>query len=150
MKVKLLRGCWLKDEKRGCMFDVKKGQEIDLDISVEGTAQMIYGLLGNAQATVTDPEYVPLQARYSVRHAETYTRADGTLAVLFPGKELELPQEIASRFLVSGHVRPVDRDQWIPVDLIRPRTATGEVKKMFDIELPPKNFATDGGFKRER
>ena len=150
MKVKLLRSCWLKDEKRGCMFDVKKGQEIDLDISVQGTAEMVYGLLQNAQATVTDPEYVPLEARYFVRHAETFLRADGSLAVLFPGKELELPQEIANKFLTSGHVRPVDRDQWIPMDLIRPRSPVGEVKRMFDIEPPPKNFATDGGFKRER
>jgi hypothetical protein len=127
------------------MIDVGIGQEMDLDISEEKTAEMVYLLLKNRQGTVTDTRNVPLSARYLVLHGESYVRDDGSPGTLFPGKEVTLPQEVASRFLASGHVRPVDPTQWIPLDLIHPRTGGGEVKKMYD-KIPEKstNWASDG------
>jgi len=67
-----------------------------------------------------------------------------------PGRVVTLNQQDASLLMALGHVRPEDEQAWTPGKLLSGSISKSEPKKMFDIEPAPKNFATDGGFKRER
>jgi len=149
LKVRFERGTQIFDKKRAAMISVAKGEEVELDIEDQENRLSVWEIICSDRVVITDGR-IPASAQYLVLHTENYVRGDGTRVTLFPGKEITLGREVAARFLVSGHIRPVDQNTWRPSDLIRPRGAINtEAKKMYDEEPAHENFALTG-FKRER
>lgn len=139
MKLKALADFFMEDKTRGVMVPRKKDEVFEMDETEGGdkclsAGQAIYSLLRDLRVTVVDEKFIPKNWRYLVVHEITFSNEAGEARGASPGTEISLPQDLACRFLVSGHVKPVDPDGWTPARLLGPAVKSTEVKVMFDQE----------------
>ena len=138
MKLKTLKGHWAKDEKRGVMIERKVGEEFCLDETGLKEAEVIYQLLRDLQVTVVDEKFIPKSGKYEALFPHQYQK-DGERRGLVPGVEVALTQEQAAPLLISGHIRPVDPEGWVPKKLLQPGVKGNPPIQMFDTpDRPPK------------
>ena len=145
MKLAALKDFYYRNEVRGCMVALKKGDTFELDTTKD--AEQIFSLIGNRCAVPTEEKFIPERSRYIVLSQIPY-EADGMTKQGRSGEIVILTREAAIPLLISAHIKPVDISAWHPSELIRPKNidVTGEVKKMFD-DLPTEkldNWATRG------
>lgn len=145
MKLKSLANFRMEDKKRGMMIERTIGEEFEMDEREEG--EVIYTLLRDLRMTIIDEKFVPVSWRYTVIHAISYINENGERRDGILGREITLPQDLAVKFLVSGHVRPIDESGWTPQKLLQPTVKGTNPKKMFDDDQPKRNWIRDG---RER
>jgi hypothetical protein len=142
MKLKALADFFMEDKKRGVMIARKAGEIFEMD-ETEGAdrclsaGQAIYSLLRDLRVTVVDEKFIPKKWRYLVVHDISFSNEAGESRSARPGAEVTLPQELACKFLVSGYIKPVDPDGWVPARLLGPAVKSTEPKKMFDDPTPP-------------
>ena len=135
MKLKALRNFYQTDKKTGRRRALKAGEIFEMDETDHADAEAIYDLLSAVKVTVADEKFIPLSWRYLVVCSFQYTDSEGLLKSPQPRQEITLNQEVASRFLTSGHIRPVDDAGWTPQKLLGP-VIKSDVKRMFDDPAP--------------
>ncbi len=144
MKVKAISNFRMNDSKRGTMVEKRKGEEFEMDEIKD--AEQLYELIMAGRVTVTDKAFVPERAEYVGLHETIYTNEDGLPRRVSVNGKVKLPQAMAVRFMVSGHIKPADENQWTPRKLLVPTVAGSPAKKMFDgpEPSPPENWVMKG------
>lgn len=148
MKVKCLKSVYVEDKKRGVMVARQIDEEFELDPSEEG--ETIYILLLSGKITIVDTKFIPENWRYIILRPFPYRTVEGFPRVGQPGAEISLSQERACELLVSGHVKPVDSDGWVPRNLLGLTVKDAEVRRMFDEPLPERKEDWVGDWRRRR
>ncbi len=131
MKVKAMeRTFYMLERKTGKFIPRKPNEQFEMDEDTE--REEIYSMLQMGRITIIDEKFIPLSWRYTVIYWFIYKNENGQTREATPGKEIMLSQEIACKFLTSGHIVPVDPDGWRPRNLLGPTVKEDKIKKMFD------------------
>jgi hypothetical protein len=138
MRLKAIRNFRMADRVRGTMVERKIDEVFDVDVSNEKDAQDAYALLQAKRAILVDPAYIPASAKYIVLHAFSYKTKEGFSRSAKSGDEIELNQDQAAQWLISGHVKPADPNQWTIKKLLGLNIDKEKIKRMYDEPISEK------------
>lgn len=142
MKLKALRSFFLKNNIRGCMEQIRQGQEFTLDTAID--SELIDQLVRDLKAEPIDA--IPERARYTALCSFSYQDADQWHHVE-PKGTVSLDRPLACRLMAEGKIRPDNVDAWYPgklskfEDLMKSKD---KAKRMFDAVGKVKNWVADG------